>query len=209
MAATPPPYPKNIKLVKGSLVSINDLTFQSKTVSFQYNPDTLSRSLQPVALGPGDGNRSQALRFTGAAMQTISLEVQIDCMEQLNTGDPMAIAQGIYPQLAVLESLLYPSSAMVIANQALAAVGVLEVVPLTAPRTLFVWGPSRVLPVRLMSLKITEQLFDSLLNPIQAAAALELRVLTYSDVFLTNPDWWNFLSYQMKLEALAATSGTP
>jgi hypothetical protein len=207
MAAVTPPYPKNIKLVKGSLVSVNDLTFQSKTVSFQYNPDTLSRSLQPVTLGPGDGNRSQALRFTGAAAQTISLEVQIDCMEQLNTGDPIAVAQGIYPQLAVLESLLYPSSIQVIANQALAVAGMLEVVPLTAPRTLFVWGPSRVLPVRLMSLKITEQLFDANLNPIQAAAAMELKVLTYSDVFLTNPDWWNFLSYQMKLEALAAMGG--
>lgn len=204
---TSPPYPKNIKLVKGALMVTSDLTFSTKTVSFQYNPDTLSRSLQPLTLGPGDGTRSQALRFTGAAAQTISLEVQIDCMEQLNAGDQTAIQQGIYPQLAVLESLLYPSSTQVIANQALAAAAILEVVPLTAPRVLFVWGPSRVLPVRLTSLKLTEQLFDANLNPIQAAATIEMRVLTYSDLFLTNPDWWNFLSYQMKLEALAAMGG--
>ncbi|RPH57416.1 hypothetical protein EHM82_01350 [bacterium] len=205
MATTPPPYPKNIRLFKGALVLIDDTTNQKSIVSFQYNPESLSRKLNPVTVGTEDGNRSQTVRFTGAPTQTISLEVQIDCMEQLNAGDQTAIQQGIHPQLATLELLLYPASSKVISSQALAAAGALEIVPMTAPRTVFVWGPGRVVPVRVTSVSVTEQLFDALLNPVQAAVQLEMRVLSYSDVFSSNPDYQLFLTYQQNLETLAAS----
>lgn len=198
------PFPP--KLTKGALVSIAPLTFQKTTVSFQFNPATLSRSLRPVTVGTEDGTRSQAIRFTGAPTQTINLEAHVDCMDELNAGEQSAIQYGCHPQLAVLESMLYPSITGVAANQVLAAVGMLEIVPLTAPSTLFVWGSNRVLPVRLTSLAVTEQLFDGSLNPVQAEVALEMRVLSYSDVTFTNPDYYYFFEYQSKLQSMAAAA---
>ena len=47
------------------------------------------------------------------------------------------------------------------------------------PPVLFVWGPGRVLPVRVTTLRVTESLFDStLLVPTHVEAEVGLRVLT-------------------------------
>ena len=54
----------------------------------------------------------------------------------------------LYPTLASLEMLLYPKSALVIANEVLAAVGIIEVIAPEAPLALLVWGAKRTLPVR-------------------------------------------------------------
>ncbi|HDG98483.1 MAG TPA: hypothetical protein ENG73_10005, partial [Desulfobacterales bacterium] len=45
------------------------------------------------------------------------------------------------------------------------------------PRILFIWGLTRVLPVVIDSMSITEQHFDPLLNPIQAEVSLGLSVI--------------------------------
>ncbi len=39
------------------------------------------------------------------------------------------------------------------------------------PVTLFIWGPGRIVPVRVTALTITEQLYDQALNPVHAAGA--------------------------------------
>jgi hypothetical protein len=201
-----PPYPKNIPLLKGALVTVDDTSNAKSVVSFQYNPETLSRTLKPQTVGASDGNPSQTVRYVGAPVQTISLEVRIDAMEQLNSGDQTAIEQGIYPQLATLEILLYPASSVIESAQSNLAKGVIEIVPMTAPRTIFVWGSGRVVPVRLTSATVTEQLFDANLNPIQASVALEMRVLSYSDVFSPNADYQLFMTYQKNLETLSASA---
>lgn len=206
MAMVGPPYPKNIPLVKGALVNVDDTANTKTVVPFQYNPETLSRTLKPQTVGAQDGNPSQTVRYVGAPVQTISLEVRIDCMEQLNSGDQTAIQQGIYPQLATLEVLLYPSSSAIESSQSNLSSGVIEIVPITAPRTIFVWGAGRVVPVRLTSATITEQLFDANLNPIQASVHLEMRVLSYSDVFSPNADYQLFLTYQKNLETLSSSA---
>ena len=82
------------------------------------------------------------------------------------------------PALASLEMLVYPKSALVITNEVLAALGMIEVIPPEAPLTLFVWGPKRVLPVRITDFSITEQAFEPGLNPILAKVHLGLQVLT-------------------------------
>ena len=43
---------------------------------------------------------------------------------------------------------------------------------------LFVWGPGRIVPVRVTALTITEKLYDGLLNPTRAEVQITLRVLT-------------------------------
>jgi hypothetical protein len=144
--------------------------------------------------------------LTGAPKETITLTVEIDATDQLEQGDPLATASGIYPTLAALETLLYPKSAVVIANTILSAIGTIEVIPVEAPMMLFVWGPQRVLPVRLTSLNITEEAHDPLLNPIRAKAELSLTVLSYQDLSVTEPGYTLFLANHIVKEVMAATN---
>jgi hypothetical protein len=44
------------------------------------------------------------------------------------------------------------------------------------PRVLFIWGLTRILPVRITSMTLTEQQFDFLLNPVQAQVQIGLAV---------------------------------
>ena len=79
--------------------------------------------------------------------------MELDATDQLEQANPLTTAMSINPMLAALEILLYPKSATVIANDVLAAVGTIEIVPLQGAMTLFVWGPQRILPVRLTGLE--------------------------------------------------------
>lgn len=203
---TPPPL--KIPLLKGALVSIDSTTQQTGVIAFQYNPSTLRRSLSPFTVGGQEGDRTEEPRYAGAPAETITVQVQIDATDGLAQGDALSVASGIYAQLAALELLIYPPSAQVIQNDTLLANGALEVVPIVAPRTLFVWGPSRVLPVRLTSYSVSEELFDSNLNPLRATVSLTMRVLTYSDLPTSSPDYHQFLVYQQSMEQIAQYART-
>jgi hypothetical protein len=116
------------------------------------------------------------------------------------------VATGVNPPLAALEMLLYPKSATVIANAILAQVGNIEIIPPEAPMILFVWGPTRVLPVRISSFSITEEAFDTMLNPIRAKVDLSLYVLSYADLKVTDPGYTLFMAYQIAKEVMAVTN---
>ena len=81
-------------------------------------------------------------------------------------------------------------------NSALLAAGIIEVIPPVAPLTLFIWGPTRVLPVRLTDFTITEEAHDVNLNPIRAKVSLSLQVLSYSDLSVTHPGYHLFLTHR-------------
>ncbi|SRR6266536_214422 len=190
------------KVLKGAIVGIDLFNPLASVIVFQYNPDTMTRTLRAQGSGEG-GARSEAMRLKGAPIETIKLDVEIDATDQLETGGGLATSLGIYPQLSALEMLLYPKSALVIANTVLMAVGTLEIVPPIGPFTLLIWGLKRVLPVRLTDLSITEEAYDVSLNPIRAKASLGLRVLSYNDLSLTNPGYYLFLTHQIVKETLA------
>jgi len=196
-------FPGSPRLSKGAIVGMDVFNPLSSVIIFQYNPETLTRTLQAQTAGGGDGDRSEALRLKGPPVETIKLDVEIDATDQLEKADGVASSMGIYPQLSALEMLLYPKSALTIANTILLATGTLEVIPPEAPFTLFIWGPKRVLPVRLSSFTITEELHDPSLNPIHAKLALELRVLSTSDFSVLHPGYALFLAHQVVKEAMA------
>jgi hypothetical protein len=102
--------------------------------------------------------------------------------------------------------LLYPKSALMVANEVLARFGIIEVIPPEAPLTLLIWGLKRVLPVRLTQLTITEEAFDPVLNPIRAKVSLDLRVLTYQDLGLLSVGGALFMAHQVAKEAMATIS---
>lgn len=194
--------PTSPRLLKGAIVGLDLFGPPASVIVFQYNPETLTRSLQAQAGGEG-GDTSEALRLKGAPVETIRLEVAIDATDQLERGESTAASMGIYPQLAALEMLLYPKSQLVVANTILLALGTIEIVPPVAPLTLFIWGPRRVLPVRLSDFSVTEEAYDARLNPIRAKVALGLRVLSYSDLPLTHPGYYLFLAHQVVKETIA------
>ncbi len=199
-----PTYPHGPRLLKGAIVAVRDLIPVPTLITFQYNPETVKRSLQPQLAGGEEGQRSLMVRYTGAPVETIDLEVFIDATDQLEASNPLTTTLGIYPQLSLLETLVYPVSLEVIANDVLLALGTLEVAPLAAPLTLFVWGPNRVLPVRLNTLSISEELFDTNLNPIRATVSLNMRALSYSDLALATKGYNLFMAYQIAKESMAA-----
>jgi hypothetical protein len=176
-------FPQSPLLTKGTILAINSTSKRLESVvSFQYNPETLSRALQIQAIESEGAARSEALRLKGAPVETIQLEAQFDAIDRLEQGDPTAALFGIYPQLAALETLIYPESKHIKENMQKAAKGEMEIIPLAAPITLLVWGIKRILPVRITSFSIAEEAYDASLNPIRAKVSLSLRVLTYDDL---------------------------
>jgi hypothetical protein len=198
-------FPNSPRLLKGALVGVDPLNPLASIVVFQYNPDTMTRRLEPRAAG-GDGDRGEAFRLAGPPKETITLSIEIDATDQLEQAHPLAIAVGISPTLAALETMLYPRTASVIVNTALSLVGTIEVLPIEAPLTLFVWGPTRVVPVRLTSLGIAEEAYDTLLNPIRAKVDLSLTVLSYQDLSVTSPGHAIFLAHHVAKEVMAVTN---
>lgn len=198
-------FPGSPRLLKGAIVAVGSLIPLPTVIILQYNPETMRRTLQAQTVG-GDGDRAAAPRLKGPPIENISLEAELDATDQLEQGDSIATTLGLYPQLSALELLLYPGSGTVIANAILAAVGTIEIVPPDAPLTLFIWGLKRIVPVRLSQFTINEQAFDPNLNPIRASVSLEMRVLTYNDLPITNPGYALSLAHQVMKEAMAAVN---
>ncbi|MDV7390902.1 hypothetical protein RZS08_06105 [Arthrospira platensis SPKY1] len=200
-------FPGSPRLLKGAIVGVDKMNPLASVIVFQYNPDTLTRRLEARSSGGGEqSDRSEAYRLSGPPKETISLKIEIDGSDEVDNLNPAQLISGIHPTLAALEMLLYPKSLHVLANAILSNVGMLEIVPPEAPLTLFVWGPQRVLPVRLENFSITEQAFDAALNPIRAEVELSLRVLSYHDLQVTHPGYGLFMVHQVMKEVLATTN---
>jgi hypothetical protein len=195
-------FPGSPRLMRGAIVGLDIFNPIASVIVFQYNPDTLTRTLRARSSG-GDGARSEALRLTGAPEEDIRLDVEIDATDQLEKAESTAVNLGIFPQLSALEMLIYPKSTVVIANTILMAAGITEISPPVAPFTLFIWGVKRVLPVRLNEFSIAEEAHDVNLNPIRAKVTLGLRVLSYNDLSITNPGYYMFLAHQVIKETMA------
>lgn len=196
--------PLSPRLLKGALVSVDLASPIPTVIVFQYNPETLTRQLKARSAQGGDAAKGDAMRLNGAPEETIKIDVAIDATDQLEKGDAIADSIGIYPQLSALEMLVYPKSGLVIANTALLAGGIIEIAPPLGPFTLFIWGVSRILPVRVEEFSITEDAHDTELNPIRAKVSLGLRVLSYNDLSITNPGYYMFLAHQVVKETMAA-----
>ena len=204
-------FPGSPKVMKGAIVGIDPFNPLASVIIFQYNPDTLTRSLTARTTerswGEQQADSSEAMRLAGPPEETIQLEIEIDAADQLEQAEATATTMGVYPALASLEMLLYPKSLSIIANEVLLRLGVVEVVAPEAPLTLFVWGPKRVLPVRLTSFSINEQAFDPGLNPIRASASLSLTVLNYHDLGLASVGGALFMAHQVTKEVMATING--
>lgn len=203
-------FPRSPRLLKGGIVLIDSGTAAvQRVIVLQYSPDTLSRSFQVQGIGAESGDRSEALRLKGAPVETIKLEAEIDATDQLEFPDQNRTATqvGIFPQLAALETIIYPTSAQLNNNNRLAKAGTLEIAPMETPLALFVWSKTRILPVRVTELSVTEEAFDPNLNPIRAKVNLGLRVLSVNDLGFDHKGGSLFMNYLQQKENFAAMSG--
>lgn len=197
-------FPRSPKVFKGAIIGVDPVNPLASVVIFQYNPDQLTRTIQPSAAG--SGSQGEALRLKGPPQETIKLDIEVDAADQLEKGDRLATSIGVSGSLAALEMLLYPKSALVVANQVLAALGVIEIIPPQAPLALLVWNVQRILPVRVTDMTITEEAFDTSLNPIRAKVGLGLRVLTYDDLGILSVGGALFMAHQVAKEAIATVA---
>ena len=181
-----------------------------RVISMQYNPDSVSRTLQVQGVGEG-GERSEALRLKGPAIETFKLDAELDATDQLEFPDnnPNATQSGLHPQIAALESLINPTAADLINQNTLAQAGTLEVAPSESPLTLFVWSAQRVVPVRVTEFSVTEEAFDASLNPIRAKLSLSMRTLSVDDLPFTHRGSSIFLSYLRAKERLSSKAPSP
>src|SRR5215831_3585952 len=155
-------FPGSPRLIKAGLVLLApDTGAVQRVIAFQYNPDSVSRTLQVQGIGAESGDRVEAFRLKGPPVETIKIDVEIDATDQLGQSqpDPTATEVGILPELAVLELIVYPQSAKLQEDIVLARGGSLEIIPAEELLTLLVWSPSRVMPVRLTEFTVTEETF--------------------------------------------------
>jgi hypothetical protein len=165
-------------------------------IAFQFNPETMTHAwTQAESAGGGDaalGRKANPLAVRGLPGESFSFSLMLDAAEPIADGDPVSgpIAQtsGVYARLAALEMLQFPVPADATARLARTAptpggraTAKRRVPEGQVPTVLFVWGPRRIVPVRVTALSITEQLYDPLLNPTHAEATITLQVLTRDD----------------------------
>jgi hypothetical protein len=199
------------KFIKGALVEFMDtfLLPLPNVIVFQFNPETMTHTwTQPQAAGGSGGN---PLAVTGVPGESFSFTVMLDSNDSIADRNPisgsLAEISGVYSRLAALEMLQYPvggsggggllgsvSASVSIGGSGLSLGGsagatVKRDIPQSqVPTVLFVWGPGRIVPVRVTNLTITEKLYDSLLNPIHAEAQIGLRVLTPEELKFVTGD---------------------
>ena len=197
-------FPGSPRLLRGGIVLIDpDTGVVQRIIALQYNPDTLTRSLQIKGVGAESGDHLEALRLKGPPVETIKVEAEIDATDAMEANDGQTHEVGLHPQLAALETIVYPSAAQLDAANREAAAGSLEIAPELAPLPLFVFGAQRIVPVRITELSITEEAFDTALNPMRAKLSLSLRVLSVDDLGFDAKGGNLFMTYLRAKEQLA------
>lgn len=209
----PSEFPGSPKLLKGALVVYESHApgAKAKVIAFQYNPEQVSRNLAQDRVldtgwmtGRGEAQQD-VFRVEGAPRETIGLSVVLNATDQLEDpeNNQAVAANGLYPVLATLEMLLYPTSAQVVQSEERAARGEVELNPARLPLTLLVWGKSRVVPVLITGFSVTEEAFDAKLNPIQVRLDLGLSVLSDTDLPAGSTGLSVYRAYQKQKEGLA------
>lgn len=200
-------FPGSPRLFKGAMIALDPANPLASLVVFQYNPDTVTRTITPRYAGES-GEVAQTPHFKGPPEEKISLELEIDATDQLEKGMPPGVPFGVAPTLASLEMMLYPKTLTVIANAALSTAGMIEVIQPEVPLTLFIWNLTRIVPIRLNSLTITEEAFDTGLQPMRAKARIDMTMLTYQELGITSPGGVLFMVHQVAKEVMATVGGT-
>lgn len=180
-------------LLRGALIEYGtDLIAPiPNVVIFQFNPESLARSLQ-IPPRPTGATQRETTQAGERTFEKISFTAHFSAANMLDEGKALAELFGIGPQLAALEKMVLPSSKLAgLVGAAIDAIGSAlgagdakpaQPIPREKyPRILFIWGLTRVLPVTIDSMSISELDYDSLLNPLRAEVQITLSVISVDD----------------------------
>jgi hypothetical protein len=214
------------KFIKGALVEFMPtfLVPLPNVILFQYNPETMTHTwTQAETSSRKEQVITNPLAVKNVPGESFSFTIMMDANDTIADGSAvtasLAQGSGVYSRLAALEMLLYPTNAFGGGLLGSVSASPPPASPLPAsptpasptpasrsvpqsqvPTVLFVWGPGRIVPVRITNLTITEKLYDTSLNPIHAEAQLGLQVLTLEEL--------NAISGQDPLNEIAKTAYT-
>jgi hypothetical protein len=166
--------PARPKALKAALIAVEAaataVTSTATVFSFQYNPHALTRTFSYLNADGTPLAEAKAPPNEGSPVELIYLTLELDATDQLERPEQnVSVAQnGLHPALATLESMMSLPTAS--ASKAEPKV------------VLFFWGPKRLLPARLVSLKVSEEAFDLGLNPVRVSIDLCLRVMQLSEL---------------------------
>jgi len=198
-------------LLKGALIEFSERFIGPlpNIIIFQYNPAALSRSLEVYnpfkeenITNQDSGEVIGVRNFISTDAQpmdppeTFTLDLELDATDDLEIGDPVAVVTGVADRIAALEMLLYPEEGSLLGNllgsisvslggvSTGASAQAQDVPRGKVPILLFVWGPGRIVPVRVTSFQVEEEAFSPLLYPVQAKASVDLKVLSETEINL-------------------------
>ena len=176
-------------LLKGALIEYgaNLIGPIPNVVIFQFNPETLTRSLKIPAKPVTGASAREGTQAGEKPLETISFKASFSAADELNDNKVLARRFGIGPRLSALEKMVHPSSKLTgLIGAAIDAIGSAlgggggaptQAIPREKyPKIIFIWGPARVLPVVIDSMQISELEYDSKLNPIRAEVDISLTV---------------------------------
>ncbi|MGH6689624.1 MAG: hypothetical protein ACREF4_02945 [Gammaproteobacteria bacterium] len=161
-------------------------------VIFQFNPESLSRTLQ-IPPRPTGATQRETTQAGEKTFERITFKAHFSALNMLDEGKVLAELFGIGPQLAALEKMVLPSSKIAgLLGAAIDAIGdalggggddaPAQPIPREKyPRILFIWGLTRVLPVTIDSMSISELEYDAILNPLRAEVDITLSVIAVDD----------------------------
>jgi len=157
-------------------------------VIFQFNPESLARTLQ-IPQRPSGATQRETTQAGEKTFEKISFKAHFSAANMLADDKVLARMFGLGPQLCALEKMVLPSSKLAgLIGKALDKIGgalggggadkPAQPIPREKyPRILFIWGLTRILPVTIDSMTIAELEYDALLNPLRAEVDLQLTVI--------------------------------
>jgi hypothetical protein len=200
-------FPEAAPVANGGFVLLDPVLGRPmRTIPFQFNPDTLTRTLQPQGIGNEPGDRLEALRLKGPPQESLKFDAEFDATEQLAQPDrhPREATNGLGPVLSALELSIYPSIDQLLEEDRLAGLGMIEIAPKESPLMVLVLGRKRILPVRITDFSVTEEAFDSALDPIRAKVSIGVRVLTVDDLGFRHKGGQLYLQYHRQKDRWAS-----
>lgn len=199
-------YPRSPILLKGALIEFSErfISVVPNIIIFQYNPETMTRTLEPWAGITEESKDTDSAHKPPATAQpndpteSFSLALELDAADALEKPEshPVALISGVADRISALELLMYPQGESLLGGLLGSVAGTLSMstdgagikigggastpkpVPRSAvPVVLFAWGPGRILPVRITSFSVEEQAYSPLLYPIRAKVNIGLKVV--------------------------------
>ena len=183
------------EFLRGAFVQFMDTFLMPvpNVIVFQFNPESISHSWSPQTAA-SDEDETNSLAVSGEPKESFQFTLAMDSSDMIAEGstvaETIATASGVYSRLAALEMLMQPvvseDNSLLASVSSAAGSGDEEersIPEYQLPVVLFVWGPGRILPVKITSISITETIYDRiLLHPTHAEANVQVEVLKSHDL---------------------------